>query len=80
MVLPFKSKVKQNVNSTRDTSPKAREIENPADTRLTSLNNESVAGASEAKANINDLVVGTSETSHNIDAYSRNVSKQSCSK
>ena len=48
------------------------------DTRLTSLNNERVAGASEAKTNINDLVVDTSETSHNIDAYSRNLSKHSC--
>ena len=41
---------------------------NPADTRLTSLYIERVAGASEAKTNINDRVVGTSETSHNIDA------------
>ena len=42
------------------------------------LNNERVAGASEAKTNINDLVVGTSETSHSIDASSRNLSKHSC--
>ena len=46
--------------------------------RLTSLNIERLAGASDAKTSTNDRVVGTSETSHSIDAYSRNVSKHSC--